>query len=86
LYGDRPLAIVGGGGPCPYCWPGCGGGEVYALLVEEVLMGSVELGPLAERGDVIRGGTGPFGGGGGGVGDPLAAPNGGADGGMTGFC
>jgi hypothetical protein len=55
------------------------------LLVEGVLIGCVRLGPLAERGDVIRGGAGPLGGGGGGVGEPLA-PNGGADGGMTRFC
>jgi hypothetical protein len=56
------------------------------LLVEEDLIDCVGLGSLAERGDVIRGGAGPLGGGGGGVGDPLAAPNGGADGGMTRFC
>jgi hypothetical protein len=56
------------------------------LPVEEALMACVGLGPLAERGDVIRGGAGPLGGGGGGVGEPLAAPNGGADGGITRFC
>jgi hypothetical protein len=72
LYGDGPRAIVGGGGPCPYCWPGCGGGGAYVLPVEEALMACVGLCPLAERGDVIRGGAGPLGGGGGGVGDPLA--------------
>jgi hypothetical protein len=85
LYGDGPLAIVGGAGACPYCWPGCSGGGAYVLLVDEALMGCVVLGPLVERGDVIRGGAGPFGGGGGGVGE-LLAPNGGAEGGMTRFC
>lgn len=39
-----------------------------------------------ERGELIRGGAGPLGGGGGGVGVPLGPPNGGADGGMTKFC
>lgn len=53
------------------------------LLVEDVLIGCCVVGPLVERGDVIRGGAAPFGGGGGGVGDPLVVPNGGTDGGMT---
>ena len=56
-------------------------------MVVDDLGGCADIGcPLVESGELIRGGAGPFGGGGGGVGDPLDPPNGGADGGMTRFC
>jgi hypothetical protein len=70
---------------CPI-W-GTGGAYIVALELETVLCDCWKalFGGL-ERGDAIRGGAEPLGGGGGGVGAPLGPPNGGALGGMTRFC